>query len=81
MSQTRLFDAINKRVEIEKETGDQVFLTSLLVKFEFFLKLIASAMIACIEDDVARSRYSLEHRIVHLGSLGEWSGAWVRGIF
>ena len=68
-----LFDSIDKRVAREKEDGDRAFFSSLLLKLEYLTKIVVSGVTACIGDDADRRRYSLEHKLVRSGSMGDWT--------
>ena len=68
-----LFSEINGRIERDKEEGDIAYLQALLLKLEFLTKVVTAAVVACLDDDRDRSRYSLERRLVRADSLGEWS--------
>ena len=68
----KLFDAIDERIRRDGEDGDIAFFNALLLKFEYLTKIIVLAIVACIDEDNDRNRYSLQHRLVHRNSLGIW---------
>ncbi len=68
-----LFAGIDQRIELDREEGDIAYLNALLLKLEFLTKMIVAGVVACIDDDVDRCRYSLEHRLVRADSLGNWT--------
>ena len=71
----RLFEDIDKRVEIDKRDSDSAYFLALSSKLEFVTKLTTVGVLACIEDEVVnRHRYSMEHRLVRADSLGVWVG-------
>ena len=67
-----LFTDINDRIERDKEEGDIAFCQALLLKLEFLTKVVTAGVVACLDDDRDRSRYSLERRLVRADSLGTW---------
>ena len=72
MNTTRLFDLIDKRVELDKEDSDSAYFLALTSKFEYVTKIVVAGVVACIGDDVDRHRYSIEHKLVRADSIGEW---------
>ena len=72
MSTKRLFDDINDRVHLARESGDLGYFYALTARLEYVTKLVTSAVIACIGDDTDRQRYSLEYDLVRADSLGSW---------
>ena len=75
MNRTRLLDAIDDRVEREKEEGDIAYFSALSLKLEYVTKVVTAGVIACIGDDADCHRYSLEHRLVRSSAIGDWSSA------
>ena len=69
---TRLFDDIDRRVELDQQEGDSSYFQALTLKLEYLTKLVTSGLVACIGDDSDRQRYSLEYDLVRADSLGTW---------
>jgi hypothetical protein len=63
------------RIELDKQEGDIAYLNALLYQLEYLAKLVTGAVVAGIEDDGDRHRYSLEHRLIRSDSIGEWVAA------
>ena len=72
MTRQPLFDGINERIARDREDGDSAYFLALTAKLEYLTKIVVSGMIACVEDDANRLRYSLEYEIVRLDSIGKW---------
>ena len=70
-----MFAGMQDRVLRDKEEGDVSYFQALALKMEFIVKLVTAAIVACVEDDADRNRYSLEHKLVRANSLGEWTEA------
>ena len=68
-----LFTDINDRTERDAQEGDLGLCLALLLKLEFLVKIVTAGVVACLEDDLDRSRYTLERRLVRANSLGDWS--------
>ena len=64
-----------ERIEIEKEDSDLSYFFSLMLFGEMLLKLITCGLLALCEEDPARQRYRIEHRLVRTNGLGDWSDA------
>ena len=75
MRDNPLFDEIKARVDRDKDEGDIAYFYALLHQFEYITKLVTAGVIACIDQESNRHRYSLEHGIVRADSLGEWVNA------
>ena len=67
-----LFRGMNHRVEMDRDGGDIAYFHALLLKLEYITKIVVSGVIACVEDDEDRHRYSLEYELVRANSLGNW---------
>ena len=72
MTRQLLFDRIDERVSLDREADDSTYFNALLLKLEYLTKIVVSGMIACIEDDADRRRYSLEYELVRANSIGTW---------
>lgn len=72
MTRQPLFDRIDERIARDREDGDSAYFLALTLKLEYLTKIVASGMIACIEEDADRRRYSLEYKLVRTGSVGKW---------
>lgn len=70
-----LLDQIKARVALDREEGDIAYFHALLLQLEYITKLVTAAIVACIEDDPDRHRYSLEHALVRANSIGDWVDA------
>ena len=72
MTQQSLFHRIDNRIALDKMDGDYAYFQALSLKLEYVTKIVTSGVIACINEDVDRHRYSLEHKLVRANSIGEW---------
>ena len=72
MTLRALFEGIVKRILLGKEDSDSAYFHALTLKLEYVTKLVTAGVLACVDDDSDRHRYSLEHRLVRADSLGEW---------
>ena len=61
-----------ERVDKAKQDSDTAFFFDLLLFGEFLEKTIVSALVAGIEDEKTRARYSQLHRLVRADGIGEW---------
>lgn len=68
----KLFSGIDTRLDRDFEEGDVAYFNSLMLKMEFVTKVVVLGIVSCIDDDVDRHRYSLEHKLVRAQSLGDW---------
>lgn len=64
---------MHDRIRIAEQDSDSAYFFDLLLFGELLTKTIASGLISAIEDDKARTRYSLMHRLVRADGIGEWS--------
>jgi hypothetical protein len=72
MSLGPLLDKLDSRVGIDKEEGDIAYFHALTLQLEYITKLVTAGVIACLDDDPDRHRYSLEHHLVRADSIGDW---------
>ena len=63
------------RVSRDMEEGDISYFQALALKTEFIIKLVTASVVACLDEDADRNRYTLEHKLVRADSLGEWTEA------
>lgn len=70
-----LFTSIDHRIARDREDSDVSYFAALCLKLEMLTKVVTSATVACIDDDVDRHRYKLEHSLVRADSLGSWVAA------
>ena len=75
MEHKTLFSGINDRIAIDRNDGDIAFFSALMYKLEFLVKIIISGVVACLEDDHNRYRYTLEHKLIRADSIGLWNEA------
>ena len=75
MAADALFTAIDKRTELDLEDGDQAYFNGLMLKLEYLTKVTVAGVVACVDEDENRHRYSLEHKLVRANSLGDWTEA------
>ena len=68
-----LLSGINDRVEADKQDGDIAYLYALLIKLEFLSKIITAGVVACLDEDENRHRYTLEHELIRADSFGSWN--------
>jgi len=69
----RPIDRMLERIELSKDDSDLSYFTSLMYLGEMLVKIIASGMIAAINDERERHRYRLLHRLVRADGIGEWA--------
>ena len=67
-----LFESIDTRVTHDMQEGDSTYFFALSLKLEYIMKIVISGVIACIDNDPNRHRYSLEYDLVRADSLGKW---------
>ena len=72
-SQDPLFSGIDRRVALDRDEGDIAYFNALMLKLEYLTKVVVAGVVACINDDVDRHRYTLEHKLVRADSLGSWT--------
>jgi hypothetical protein len=60
------------RVEAARGDSQIAVCRNLMVFGEALLKTVTAGMIAAVEDDKDRHRYSLCHRLIRANGLGEW---------
>src|SRR5829696_2582989 len=61
------------RVDIAREDSDTACFDALMYMGEMVTKLVASGLVAAVNEDVDRNRYRLIHRLVRANSIGGWS--------
>lgn len=66
-------DLLNKKIEVAKEDSDTAMFMQLMYSAEQLVKIVTSGLLACIDDDKQRHRYSQEYRLVRADGIGEWS--------
>lgn len=62
-----------ERVSMAREESDTALFHCLLYYGEMITKLVASGMVAAIDDDRNRTRYSMLYRLFRADGIGEWS--------
>ena len=67
-----LFQAIDNRIELDREDSDSAYFHALSLKLEYVTKLVTAGVLACVGDDLDRHRYSVEHSLVRCDSVGDW---------
>ena len=72
MTVRAIFEAIDRRVELDKEDSDSAYFQALTLKLEYLTKLVTAGVLACVGDDADRHRYSQEHTLIRADSVGEW---------
>ena len=75
VTQSLLFDGIERRIALDKEDGDYAYFHALSLKLEYVTKVATAGVLACVTDDVDRHRYSIEHKLVRADSIGAWADA------
>ena len=73
ISQDALFRGIDNRIALDRDDGDVAYFNALMLKLEFLIKIVVAGVVACIDDDIDRNRYTLEHGLVRANSLGNWA--------
>ncbi|HEY5476557.1 MAG TPA: hypothetical protein VIK11_07550 [Tepidiformaceae bacterium] len=71
----KTFDQMRERVERTKDDSDSALFFDLVLFGEMVTKVAAAGLIAAIEDDNERHRYSQVHRLVRADGIGEWASA------
>lgn len=69
------FERMSERIAHAKEDSNTAYLQSLLYASEFLLKWVVCVFVSAIKDDKERSRYRIEHALVHADGIGEWTSA------
>ncbi len=72
MSLGPLLDAIKARVARDQDEGDIAYFHALLLQLEYITKLVTAGVIACVDEEPERHRYSFEYKLVRADSLGDW---------
>jgi hypothetical protein len=72
MSKFILFRRMNERLDIDKSEGDTSAFFTLLYYGEMLTKLVLAGMLAAVQDDKDRSRYTILHRVIRADGIGEW---------
>lgn len=67
-----LFYLLEERVRRDREDGDIAYFYALTLELEYITKLIIAGVIACIDNDEERYRYSFEYKLIRANSLGDW---------
>ena len=66
-------DLLKRRIEVAKEDSDTSLFLHLMYAAEQLTKLVTVGILACVEDDNLRHRYSQEYRLVRADGIGEWT--------
>lgn len=61
-----------ERTRLAKEESDTAYFFDLLYTGEMLLKLLVAELVAGVEDDRDRHRYSAEYRLIRADGIGEW---------
>ena len=69
------FDQMWRRIDLARSDSDTALFLHLLYLGEFTTKLVASALVSVIADDMDRHRYGLLYKLIRADSLGEWADA------
>ena len=64
---------MSERVQYDRSDSDVTLFFSLLLYGEYVLKLVVAAMVATIQTDRDRSRYSALYELVRADGLGVWT--------
>lgn len=67
-----LLDTLKARIAHDQGEGDIAYFHALLLQLEYITKLVTAGVVACLEEESDRHRYSFEHTLVRANSLGEW---------
>lgn len=66
-------DAMIRRVQTSKDDSDSVYFYDLLLLGEMVTKIVAGFLVANLNDDLDRTRYRMEHTLVHADGIGEYA--------
>ena len=66
-------DGMLRRVESSKDDSDIAYVYDLLALGEMLTKIISIFLVENIDDDVERTRYRFEYKLVHANGVGEFS--------
>ena len=72
MTVRAIFEAIDRRIELDKGDSDSAYFQALTLKLEYLTKVVTAGVLACVGDDADRHRYSQEHTLIRADSVGEW---------
>lgn len=72
MASFMILDRMWERLRVERDDSDTARFLCLMYFGEMLAKLIVSGLVACIEDDVSRSRYRQNCILVRADGIGEW---------
>ena len=72
MADHLLISRMNDRVLSDREEGDIAYYRALGLQLEYLIKILVCGVIACLNDDPNRHRYSLEYRLVRANAIGDW---------
>jgi len=73
MSSDNLIKPMHNRVQSDMQEGDIALFAALSLQFEYLTKIIVAGVVACLNDDPDRHRYSLEHKLVRANAIGDWT--------
>jgi len=63
------------RAELARDDSDTSYFFELLYLGEMVIKVLAVEVLAGLEQDRERHRYTIEHRLVRAGGIGDWAAA------
>lgn len=64
---------INERLESSIEDSDTAYFLDLMLAGEQLTKIVTACLVACINDDSKRHRYSQEYSLIRADGIGDWS--------
>ena len=64
--------AFQSRLQQSTEESDTALIYDLLILGELTSKLITAAAVAAVDDDLDRTRYGFEYRLLRADGIGEW---------
>jgi hypothetical protein len=70
-----LIDKLQARITLDQGEGDIAYFHALLLQLEYITKLVTAGVVACLQEESERHRYSLEYKLVRADSLGDWVDA------
>ena len=69
-----------RRITNDKSEGDIAYFLALSFGLEYLTKLTTAAVVACLQEDSARTRYGIEYGLVRANAVGDWSQALNRAV-
>lgn len=70
-----LIDKLQARITLDQGEGDIAYFHALLLQLEYITKLVTAGVVACLQEESERHRYSFEYKLVRADSLGDWVDA------